>query len=115
MTGCRKYHLAAYRPSPRYICLPIIPISSAPDGESQLEPPTKLSRVWETLAYWIWFSVYLTKVSLDVLAPEAGRGCIAMDRQHKEISWTGRLGCFVDHWGYTVVRRHTKFDRIDYN
>ena len=38
-----------------------------------------------------------------------------MDIQHKEISWTGRLDCFVDYWGYTVVRRHTKFDRIDYN
>ena len=38
-----------------------------------------------------------------------------MGRQHKEISWTGRLDCFVDHWGYTVVRRHKKFDRIGYN
>ena len=38
-----------------------------------------------------------------------------MDRQHKEESWTGRLDCFVDHWGYTFVRRQTKFDRIDYN
>ena len=38
-----------------------------------------------------------------------------MDIQQKEISWTGRLDCLVDHWGYTVVRRHTTFDRIDYN
>ena len=38
MTIWQKYHRAAYHPSPK-ICLPLIPTSSAPDGESHLEPP----------------------------------------------------------------------------
>ena len=101
-------------PVPR-ICPPTIPISSAPDGESQLEPPTKLSRVRKTLAYWIWSLIPSHQGEFRHTCAGGGGGCITIDIQHKEISWTGRLDCFVNHWGYTVVRRHTKFDRIDYN
>ena len=97
------------------ICPPIIPISSAPNGESQLEPPTELSRVRKTFAYWIWSSILSHQGEFRRTRAGGGRACITMDIQHEEISWTGRLDCFVDDWGYTVVRRHTKFDHIDYD
>ena len=54
--------------------------------------------------------LYLIKVSLDVLGWGLHNNGYTSQRNR-----TGRLGCFVDHWGYTVVRRHTKVDRTDYN
>ena len=69
-------------------CFPIISIFSAPSGAFRSKPPTRSSRVWNTLANWIWSFILSYQDEIRHNYVRRG-GCRATDRQYKETSSTG--------------------------